>query len=116
MSWLHQELPSFAYITADGDLILFDELQAEVLFGLQKRGLSVDHRPLTVTLQTIRGITEAYRVTSTDVIPTAEHFIDAITIELRKRRIILSRTMIHGILGEYLNQLRIHDIARVQYY
>jgi len=111
MSWLPQELPSFAYITANGDLILFDELQGEVLHGLATRGIGVDHWPLTATLQTIRAITGSYRGT-----PTAEAFIDLISSKLRRRRIILTEDMIRAILSEYLNQLRIHDIARVQYF
>jgi len=113
MRWLQHELPKFAYITANGDLILFDELQCEVLAGLQEAGIEVDHWPLTVTLQTIRAITANYEGTRS---PTAEHFIDTIARTLKGRRILLTRTLIHAILAEYLIQLRRHDIARVQYF
>jgi len=113
MRWLQHERPKFAYITANGDLILFDELQCEVIAGLEDAGIAIDHWPLTVTLQTIRAITANYDGVSA---PTAEHFIAMISERLRQERIVLSRTLIHAILAEYLIQLRRHDIARVQHF
>ncbi len=114
MSWLQHDLPSFAYITARGDLILFDELQSEVRHGLSETGTVVDHWPLTATLQTIRAITVACE--DGEQIPTAQILIEEITQGLRTRRILLSESMIRAILAEYLKQLRRHDIARVQYF
>jgi hypothetical protein len=113
MSWLQPDLPNFAYITATGDLILFDELQCEVMVGLEDGGIDVDHWPLTVTLQTIRAVTATYGGAAA---PSAEHFIDGIAKRLRQQRLLLTRPLIRAILAEYLIQLRRHDIARVQYY
>jgi hypothetical protein len=113
MSWLQHDLPNFAYITANGDLILFDELQCEVMVGLEDAGFQVDHWPLTVTLQTIRAVTATYDGAAA---PSADHFIDGIAHILRQRRLLLTRPLIRSILAEYLIQLRRHDIARVQYY
>ncbi len=112
MSWIHDEQLRFAWLTHDGELILFDELQSEIHGGLCRRGVAIDRQPLICLLRAIRAVTRD--LLGVHDLPTPHELCALISGELREQRTILAPGLIRVVLAEYLTQLRRFDIARVQ--
>lgn len=115
MSWIPQERPRFAWLTNDGELILFDEIHSEVRHALRRAGVDLDPWPLTATLCALQRVTERLLADQAGL-PTPDELVVRVEDELRQTRTILTRPTIAAVIGAYLDQLRNHDIARVHHF
>ena len=113
MSQILDENPRFAWVTHRGELILFEELVAEVRAELARQGISLDPWPCQCALQAVRRVTQDL-IDNDEVWPTSDILLDRIERALRRRRILLNRCTLRAVLAAYLVQFERHDIAHTQ--
>lgn len=122
MSWIREERPRFAWLTNDGELILFDELHSEVRHMLLQQGVELDPWPLTCAMRAIHEVMEVLlscgdgQPAAVRSLPTPDELCDLVRQELCRRRTLLSASVIREVLGAYLAGLRRLDIAKIHYY
>lgn len=110
-SWTHDEPTGFAYVTYDGEVILFSELVREVQDALRLAGFEIEVWQLSCAIQAVRQIAREGGGAG-----TLEGLEQRVERSLARRSIILGPALLRTALATYLKQLQRFDIARVQHF